>query len=374
MKTINLGKVIKIKTGKLNANQANEKGKYPFFTCATNTLRIDEYAYDCECALVAGNGDLNVKYYNGKFNAYQRVYIIESIDKEHYNVKFLYYFLQSYIEILRKNSIGGVIKYIKLQDLTNAKLPDINIERQLEIVQLLENSKKIILKRQQQIEDLSKLKQSIFLDMFGNPSTNPKRWKEDDLGNYLCNIKGGWSPKCHSREAIGEEWGVLKLSALTQGDYNFKYNKALPQQINPKTELEVRDNDLLFNRKNTPELVGTTAFVYKTRGNLIYPDTVFRLELKDGLNKIFLWKLLSNTYYREKVKQLASGSAKSMSNISQKNLKQLKIIIPTLPYQEQYAKKVREIDNQIRLFLEGLSQMKMLYDSILYKAFKDELF
>ena len=61
----NLGDLTKIRTGKLDANASSEDGEYPFFTCAQQPLRISSYSYDCECALVAGNGDLNVKYYKG---------------------------------------------------------------------------------------------------------------------------------------------------------------------------------------------------------------------------------------------------------------------------------------------------------------------
>ena len=73
-----LGTLVSIRTGKLDANASSKDGKYPFFTCAIEPLRIDSYSYDCECVLVAGNGDLNAKYYNGKFDAYQRTYINES--------------------------------------------------------------------------------------------------------------------------------------------------------------------------------------------------------------------------------------------------------------------------------------------------------
>ena len=76
-----LKELVKIRTGKLDANASDENGDYPFFTCSKNPLRINNYSYDCECVLVAGNGDLNVKYYNGKFDAYQRTYIIQTVDK-----------------------------------------------------------------------------------------------------------------------------------------------------------------------------------------------------------------------------------------------------------------------------------------------------
>lgn len=66
---VKIGDLTKIKTGKLDANAASHDGKYPFFTCSKEALKISTYSYDCECVLVAGNGDLNVKYYNGKFDA-----------------------------------------------------------------------------------------------------------------------------------------------------------------------------------------------------------------------------------------------------------------------------------------------------------------
>lgn len=131
-KVVRLGDFIKIRTGKLDANAADENGLYPFFTCSVEPLQINTYAYDCECILIAGNGDLNVKYYKGKFNAYQRTYIIETINKD-LNIRYLYHFLTKYINILRQNSIGGVIKYIKLGDLSEIKFPLIPIEKQTKL-------------------------------------------------------------------------------------------------------------------------------------------------------------------------------------------------------------------------------------------------
>lgn len=115
-----MGKLTRIRTGKLDANAADEDGLHPFFTCAVEPLRINTPAFDCKAVLVAGNGDLNVKYYEGKFNAYQRTYVIESLDERILAPKFLYAFLNLYVGELRKQAIGGVIKYIKLPYLTEA--------------------------------------------------------------------------------------------------------------------------------------------------------------------------------------------------------------------------------------------------------------
>ena len=125
-----LGALASITTGKLDANAADADGQYPFFTCSRETLRINKAAFDGKAILVAGNGDLNVKYYEGKFNAYQRTYVIKSRDESKADPKFLHGFLNIYVSRLREQAIGGVIKYIKLPYLTDAvvRLPDISTQ------------------------------------------------------------------------------------------------------------------------------------------------------------------------------------------------------------------------------------------------------
>jgi len=176
-----LGDITKIKTGKLDANASSPNGKYPFFTCSKDILNIDSYSYDCECVLVAGNGDLNVKYYNGKFDAYQRTYIIEDNSDGRLYMPYLYFFLELYIEELRNQSIGGVIKYIKLRNLTNAiiKLP--SIEKQKNIVDILQKSRNIINNKDIQLQEYDQLIKSRFVEMFGNPIINEKNHEKAKL-------------------------------------------------------------------------------------------------------------------------------------------------------------------------------------------------
>ena len=166
MKKVKLGQLVSIQTGKLDANAAVFGGKYPFFTTAKEISRINEYAYDGEVVLVAGNGDLNVKYYKGKFNAYQRTYILTS--NSNVRMKYLYYFLDKYIEVLRYQSIGGVIKYIKLNNLSDAQIPMRSIFEQDKIIGILEKLDNEIIIRSKQLSELSNLVKSRFNEMFGS--------------------------------------------------------------------------------------------------------------------------------------------------------------------------------------------------------------
>lgn len=146
-----IGDLTKIKTGKLDANASSEDGQYPFFTCSRKPLKISTYSYDCECVLVAGNGDLNVKYYNGKFDAYQRTYIIEDNGSGKLFLPYLYYFMEGYVGKLRTQAIGGVIKYIKIGNLEDALIELPPIEEQKLIVEILDKIKEILDKRRNEI-------------------------------------------------------------------------------------------------------------------------------------------------------------------------------------------------------------------------------
>ena len=113
--------------------------------------------------LVAGNGDLNVKYYNGKFDAYQRTYIIEDNGSGTLYIPYLYFFMERYVEELRKQSIGGVIKYIKLGNLTDAiiELPDINTQKI--IVKMLRKAKSTLDMRKDELGAFDDLIKSRFI-------------------------------------------------------------------------------------------------------------------------------------------------------------------------------------------------------------------
>lgn len=179
---VKIGDLTKIKTGKLDANASSEDGQYPFFTCSREPLKISTYSYDCECVLVAGNGDLNVKYYNGKFDAYQRTYIIEDNGSGKLYMPYLYYFMEGYIEELRKQAIGGVIKYIKVGNLTEALIELPSVDEQKLIVEILEKAKGILDKRNDEICALDNLIKARFVEMFGDCKINPKRWNTRKLG------------------------------------------------------------------------------------------------------------------------------------------------------------------------------------------------
>ena len=140
MNKVSLGDLVSIQTGKLDANASSPDGAYPFFTCAREPLRIRNWKYDLDAILVAGNGDLNVKHYVGKFDAYQRTYILSPKNAELVCTRYLYYFMDKYLDRLREQSIGGIIKYIKIGMLTEAQVPLPAFSEQKRIAAILDQA------------------------------------------------------------------------------------------------------------------------------------------------------------------------------------------------------------------------------------------
>ena len=115
-----LGECCDIKTGKLDANAEEKDGKYPFFTCGQEILKINNYAFDCEAIIISGNGEISARYHKGKFNAYQRTYVLTP-------TKYFYLFLEECklsVNDLKNNSQGSVIKFITKGMLENIKVID----------------------------------------------------------------------------------------------------------------------------------------------------------------------------------------------------------------------------------------------------------
>lgn len=164
--------VAEIHCGKRNAGDATPAGEYPFFSCAKTPRRISNYKYDCECVLLTGNIDFQIEYFNGKFDAYQRVYIIESRNKNIATVPYLYAFLQYYIPTLKQQAVGGIIKYIRRNMITGICLPLPDLKTQHRIGSFALHTLKLgndILQALQKDEELFK---SALLRFFPHPQYN----------------------------------------------------------------------------------------------------------------------------------------------------------------------------------------------------------
>lgn len=224
------------------------------------------------------------------------------------------------------------------------EVAEIDKTEQISICEKLDKLYGIIKSRERELQLLNDLIKARFVELFGNPVSNPKGWERVTVDECVDSIDNGKSFVCDSMARIGEEPAILKLSAATYGVYKPEENKAIINGSDFIKGAEVHSGDLLFTRKNTPELVGMAAYVFTTPKKLMMPDLIFRINTKQNCRKIYLWKLINHELFRSQIQSLASGSAKSMSNISKERLGKLHICLPPLDLQIEFEEFVIQIN------------------------------
>ena len=355
---VKLGELTKIRTGKLDANAASEDGTYPFFTCSKEPLRISTYSYDCECVLVAGNGDLNAKYYNGKFDAYQRTYIIESNGDGRLHLPYLYHFMTRYIQELRKLSIGGVIKYIKLGNLTDAEISLPSIKEQKDACEKLKKVKNIIDKKEAQIYYLDNLIKARFVEMFGN-----NKYETRIIKDVLC--ESFWLmpatpkyidegiPYITSKNIKNRILDLDDTKFISENDY-VKISKNRP----------IKPGDILVSMIGT---LGQTAVVSKDKR--FYGQNIYLLRLNnDIISTSFFCEFFNSDDVQNK---LAGKSNKStQAYLKANHVEDLSIPIPPIAVQNDFATFVAQVDKSKFVLSNELAMcdfyIRLIHDRVMH--------
>jgi type I restriction enzyme S subunit len=355
----------------------NNSGKFPFYTSSNElTKSINEYLYE-KPSLILGTGGLaSIHYSNEKFAVSTDCLVASPKSEDTVYPKFVFHYLSGNIHLLKNGFKGAGLKHISKGYISDLKIPLPILETQKRIAQILDDAAALRIKTEQLLKEYDLLAQSIFLDMFGDPVTNPKGWDITSFSKVLSKIESGWSPVCENMSRISEkEWAVLKLGAVSYQTYNPNENKRYESDV-PKTKqnCEVKKGDLLFTRKNSSHLVGATSFVYETSQKLLLPDTVFRLLYRrEIVNPLFLYYLLNHPKFSKEIQLLATGSSGSMPNISKAKLLAKEIILPNSKLQNQFAEKISLIEKQKELVKHELKESEDLFNCLLQKAFKGEL-
>lgn len=170
------------------------------------------------------------------------------------------------------------------------------------------------------------------------------------LRDVIADLQNGWSPKCHDRPASPEEWGVLKLGAVSFGEYNEAANKALPESLQPTPQYEIKANDVLISRANITQYVGACVHVLSTRSRLILCDKIFRVVFKSNspVDERFLAAVLKIHPVRQQVEKSLTGTSPTMKNISKPALLNLQFPLPPLPEQKRIVTGLERLRAEAR--------------------------
>jgi type I restriction enzyme S subunit len=346
--TKKLGEVCNIKTGKKDVNQGNPNGKYPFFTCAKEHTYSDGYSFDTEALLVAGNGDVgNVSYYKGKFEAYQRTYILS--DFKDISVRYLYLFLDGFLkDTVSKQKLGNTMPYIKMGMLSEFLIPLPPFPEQHRIAKILDEVFANISKAKENIEKNIQNSKDLFESYLQGVFTKKgEGWDEKQLGEFL-KLEYGKPLDKKDRDRNGK-FPVYGANGEKNRSDKFYYNKPT----------------IIIGRKGSAGELNLTE-------NKFWPldVTYFVVFDENKYDLKFIYFLLSTL----KLTKLAKGVKPGINRndvysiiVSIPNLKEQKSIVTKLDALSEQTKKLEEI------YKQKLADLEELKKSVLKKAFSGEL-
>lgn len=266
-------------------------------------------------------------------------YVVETRDPNVLDQRYLLIEMQSdrfwdWAEENKSGSVNYLINYCTLDEY-EFDLPP--IERQRELANLLWAANDLKESYKKAITATDEMLKAKFREMFGDTATNSKKWEMPPLKGTLTSIDSGKSFICQSVSREGCFPAVLKLSAISYGEYKPGENKAVIDETRFNPRDEVHNGDLLFSRKNTAELVGACAYVHDTPPRLMMPDIIFRLNTKPCYDKKFLCALLQHPDQRRRIQSISGGTNNSMVNISKERLFGLTMVLPPLSLQREFV-------------------------------------
>lgn len=201
-------------------------------------------------------------------------------------------------------------------------------------------------------------------------------WERQKVGKIVTNIEAGKNLKCIETPPLENEYGIIKISAVTWGVYDEEESKTLPDPSNFIESRRIQIGDFLISRANTIELLGNPVIVNKVTKNLMLSDKVLRFVMREE-DKQWLSIFLRSSAGRKEIESRATGNQQSMRNIGQKALLDIDIPKPSSEEQTEIVRRVEQlfayadaIEQQVQA---ALTRVSNLTQSILAKAFRGEL-
>ena len=349
---ISLGNLCKIETGKLNANAAVENGPYLFFTTAKEISRIDKYRWDTEALLIAGNANVgDVKHYEGKFDAYQRTYVLNNFDKR-INVRFLYFFVSSALKsYLENRTNSAAMTYIVLSTLQDFKVPIPPLEVQKEIVNILDKFTQLEAELSAELSaelDARRKQYEYYRNQLLTFDESRERVRWSRLGDIMTIVRGA-SPRPINSFITTSEDGVnwIKIGDVKNGAKYITSTKEKITQAGAKKSRHLTAGDFVLSNS----MSFGRPYILKIDG-CIHDGWISMSNFENYLDSDFLYHLLNSDLVQRYWKQKASSG--TVQNLNADIVRSTEIPIPEIDEQKKIAKLLDKFERLVNDINEGL--------------------
>ncbi|WP_278617919.1 restriction endonuclease subunit S [Ectopseudomonas oleovorans] len=284
------------------------------------------------------------------------------------DTKYVYYALLSKVPDFLRSAIGGAQPNISQGLIRSTEIPLPPLPEQKRIAAILDKADAIRRKRQQAIQLADDFLRAVFLDMFGDPVTNPKGFPVGTIRDLVDTANYGSSAKASETEG---EFPMLRMGNITySGAIDFSGLKYVDLSKKDQPKYLVEKGDLLFNRTNSKELVGKTA-VYDRDDVAAIAGYLIRVRMNEKGNSYYVSGYLNSTHGKSTLQSMCK-SIVGMANINAQEMQNIQILLPPIEIQNKYAAIFQTTKQRLRSQSQSEGNLADLFSAISQKAFRGE--
>lgn len=281
---------------------------------------------------------------------------------------YLYSFLNYFKLANKKNAVGAIFQNLTTDQIKKIEIPEISIENQKKIVQLLDQTENLLSLRRESIDLLDEFLKSTFLDMFGDPVLNEKKYLPIKLDEVCDDIFLGLTSKVDYVESEG--YPLIRATDINSGKLSFenvRYISERQHKLITKNRITKR-GDLLVSKSGS---LGTCAIVDSDREFTTYESIITIQSKKEFLNNYFLIYLLRNQNFQ--IKMLGGKVGGTVGHLNLQMFRSISINLPPIELQNKFATIVEKVESLKKEYEASLLELENLYGVLSQKAFKGEL-
>ena len=283
--------------------------------------------------------------------------------KEKLDSHYLWHFLISDKNTLFSKATGSTFKQVSKNHIEEWEIPLPDLPTQTQIAKILDKSTAFIAKRKAQIAELDVLVQSVFLEMFGDPITNPKGWETKKLSEVATYFNG----LTYKPENVAENGTIVLRSSNIQNSA-LAWDDIVRVSIPIKDKLWVKENDILMcSRNGSANLVGKVALIHNIDEEMTFG--AFMMIIRSAYHH-YLLHFFQTEAFR---KQIKTGATTTINQITGAMLDRITLPIPSQDCLEEFSKIIEKIQTQKSQLQESLAELEMQHQALMQRAFRGEL-
>jgi type I restriction enzyme, S subunit len=287
---------------------------------------------------------------------------------------YLFHWVKSpvFIDDMVRKATGASYPAVSDRIVAESQIPLPPLEEQKRIAEILDRAESLRAMRRQSIEHLNTLTQAIFLKMFGDPVTNPKKWTVTRLEKLIIyGLQNGLYK--HSND-YGSGTPILRIDAFYDGRVTkLSTLKRVSISEDEQSLYGLHENDIVINRVNSMEYLGKSALIPPLSEPTVFESNIMRFSIdKKVADHYYFVEFLQSKSIKSQI-LTASKNAVNQSSINQQDVKQFKINLPPIDLQQKFAQRVEAIEKLKTTHQKSLTELDALFASLQHRAFKGEL-